>query len=165
MPVRRHPVATAKDTQMLTSMPLNLPLAQRLKATYRLVRTHDLRLAEIFYTKLFQAAPHLRSLFGSDLTSQARKLTSALDIVVANLERPSANATLLAELGRRHAGYGAKPEHYDLVIQLLIESMESLLGPSAEPSALEEWRIALRLVSDQMIAAASIAPAPNLPQD
>lgn len=155
MPIRRHPIAMTRPATSLASLPIDLALVTRLRATYELVRMREERLAEIFYAKLFAVAPHLRPLFRSDLKSQAEKLMAALDAVVRNLERPEENAALLADMGRRHAGYGAKPEHYPLVTDLLVDSIGELLGPSATQGPLEEWRLALTLVSDQMIAAAS----------
>lgn len=161
MPVHRHPIARSKVRDPLGPLPLDLALVVRLRATYDMVRAHDLRFAAIFYAKLFAAAPQVRAMFGDDLVLQARKLTAALDAVVANFENPSMNATMLADLGQRHARYGATPEHYELVISLLVESMEALLSPVASRRDLEEWRMALRLVSDHMIAAAEGGPTPN----
>lgn len=154
MPVRRHPVATSQTRDPLAAVPLDVALVARLRASYNLVRAHDFRLAEIFYAKLFDAAPHLRPLFRSDPAEQARKLVGSLDAVVQNLEHPASNAAMLAALGKRHVGYGAKPEHYDLVIDLLIQSMRELADSDLDAAALDEWRMALRLISNQMIAAA-----------
>lgn len=154
MPVKRHPVAVSENRDPLARLPLDTALVARLRATYRRVRERDLRLAEIFYARLFAAAPQLRPLFRGDAESQAQKLMSALDAVVRNLEHPAGNAVMLAELGRRHAQYGAKPEHYAVVTDLIIESMHELLGAELDRPALEEWRLALRLISDQMIAGA-----------
>jgi hemoglobin-like flavoprotein len=153
MPVRRHPVAASNLANALDRLPMDLELVGRLKAVYERVRAEDLRLAEIFYAKLFAAAPHLRPLFRAAPAEQAAKLMSALDAVVRNLENPAANAALLADLGRRHAAYGAQPAHYDLVIDLLITSMQDLLGPTADARALADWRTALRLIAEQMIEA------------
>jgi len=155
MPVHRHPIAVSKATGSLLALPLDQALVQRLKATYALVRSKDAALAVIFYAKLFAAAPSLRPLFRSDLDAQAKKLIAALDAVVRNFEHPVENAAMLAALGRRHVAYGAKPEHYGLVIDLLVESMQELAGTAASPRDIEEWRMALRLISDQMIAAAT----------
>lgn len=154
MPVRRHPVAVPTRGAPMHAFPLDRELIARLKSTYERVREPEGVLAATFYAKLFDAAPHLRPLFRDDAASQARKLTAALDAVVRNLERPADNAVLLADLGRRHAQYGAKPEHYDLVIELLIQSMRKLLG-DADPRGLDDWRMALRLISAQMIQAAN----------
>lgn len=154
MPVRRHPVANFAQRTPVHSLPLDRPLAERLRKTYGRVRAQELDLAKIFYSRLFEAAPHLRPMFSSDLGSQAAKLTAALDAVVRNLERPGENAGMLAELGRRHAGYGAKREHYDLVVGMLVESMQEILHAASDDPAILEWRMALRLIADQMIAAA-----------
>ncbi|QYK49433.1 MAG: hypothetical protein KF838_06170 [Phycisphaeraceae bacterium] len=160
MPVRRHPVASSTSHAPLSRMPLDLGLADRLKSTYACVRAHDLRLARTFYNKLFAAAPDLLAMFRSDPESQARKLMAALDAVVRNLEHPQENAAMLADLGRRHVRYCAKPEHYDLVIDLLIESMQEVLAEPDDAQPILEWRMALRLVAQQMIAA-SETPNPS----
>ncbi len=157
MPMHRHPIALSKVTDPLALVPLDLALVRRLRASYERVRAHDLRFAESFYAKLFAAAPHLRAMFSADLVSQAKKLTGALNAVVDNFENPSANAAMLADLGRRHAAYGAKPEHYDLVVRLVVESMQEILGSSADRHDLEEWRMALQLISNHMIVAANRA--------
>ncbi len=159
MPVRRHPVAVSEFKDPLARLPLDIGLVARLRATYEQVRAHDLRLAEIFYNKLFAAAPQLRPLFRSDPKAQPRKLLAALDAVVRDLEHPAENAAMLAELGARHAQYGARPEHYELVIDLLVDSMRELLGADLDPPALDEWRLALRLISNRMIDAAGAHPA------
>lgn len=157
MPVHRHPIAvprgSTRENLRLEFLPLDQALVTRLRSTYQQLHTADRQLAEVFYTKLFAAAPHLRSMFRDDPQSQARKLTAALDAVVDNLEHPARNAELLADLGRRHATYGVRPEHYTLVTALLIESMSDVLGPGASPAALDDWRLALRLIASQMLAA------------
>lgn len=157
MPVRRHPVAASLSATPLGSLPLDEKLVARLRSTYTSLRAHDHTLASNFYSKLFAAAPQVRSMFRSDPATQAAKLMAALDAVVQNLERPKETAAMLADLGRRHAEYGAKPEHYDLVVTLLIESMQDVLKLGSDDPAIREWRMALRLISDQMIRASGVA--------
>lgn len=155
MTLRRHPVAVAPDQRPLAGMPVDRRLVARLSATYAAVREQGDRFATVFYGKLFAAAPQLRSMFREEPAVHARKLLATLETVVANFNDPSANAALLADLGRRHAGYGARPNHYALVVDLLTDSMRETLGPAIDTAGLEEWRTALRLISDQMIAAAA----------
>ena len=154
MPIRRHPVAASARGASLRALPIDTALVRRLRGVFEQLSAHDLRLGEIFYAKLFSAAPHLKSLFHNTPAEQAEKLIQSLKLVVQNFEKPEMNAAMLADLGRRHASYGAKTEHYDLVIELMIESMGELLTPPVAPQLLDEWRVALRLISDQMIAAA-----------
>lgn len=156
MPLKRHPVAASMSIDPLARVPLDTALIGRLRATYERVRCEAIRLASIFYERLFDAAPHLRSMFRGDIESQRQKLVQALDAVVLNFEKPTENTAMLVALGQRHAQYGAKPEHYDLVVDLLIESMREVLGADTNDKALDEWRMALRLISNQMIAAAQL---------
>jgi hemoglobin-like flavoprotein len=136
----------------LSELPIDTALVVRLRTVFERLRASELRLGEIFYARLFQSAPHLKSLFHNIPAVQAQKLVQSLDTVVQNLENPAKNAALLSELGRRHSSYGVKAEHYDLVIDLLVEVMQQLLGSDADGQHLDEWRMALRLISDQMIA-------------
>ncbi len=153
MAVRRHPVAISGTPGPLTVVPLDHALIARLRASFERLRGQGSRLGEIFYTRLFAAAPGLRSMFRSDPAEQAAKLVASLDVIVRNLEAPAENAAMLAALGKRHAGYGAKPEHYTLVVDLLVEAMRETLGDDASDQTLSEWRTALGLISRQMIAA------------
>jgi serine/threonine protein kinase/pimeloyl-ACP methyl ester carboxylesterase len=72
------------------------------------------------YELLFTKHPELRALFPVDMSSQRRKLFGALVTVVDNLRRPDRLVPLLEDLGRRHASYGVKPEHFDAVGEALI---------------------------------------------
>lgn len=154
MPVHKHPIAIHNSNDPLVNIPLDRGLISRLRASYSVVREHDVRLAEIFYGKLFAAAPQLRHLFQTDPQVQARKLIATLDTIVNNLEDPARNVEMLASLGRRHIDYGAKPEHYALVVDILVDSMAELMGPRANVHSMHEWRTALMLISEQMIAGA-----------
>lgn len=158
MSVRRHPVALTNLSSPLANAPLDRSLIVRLRSTYEQVRESGPRLAEIFYAKLFARAPHLRPLFNSEPKAQCEKLMASLDAIVHNFESPIENAAMLSALGRRHVEYGAKPEHYELVIELLTESMRDLLGNRVDEQRLDEWRLALRLVSNQMLSAAESDP-------
>lgn len=161
MPVHRHPVASSRGSESLERLPLDRALIGRLRESFATIRQHGNRLGETFYSRLFAAAPHLRAMFRTDLASQTDKLMASLDAIVTNLAAPEQNAAMLAALGKRHAGYGARPEHYGLVIDLLVESIRETLGEHADDRTLADWRIALRLVSDQMIAAAESDDPPT----
>lgn len=153
MPVHRHPIAFVPGDDSFAKFPLDEELIGRLRDSFDIIRENGARLGERFYARLFEAAPNLRPMFKGDLKAQATKLVDSLDAVIRNLERPTENAVMLAELGKRHVGYGAKPEHYELVISLLTQSMREVLGDQADERCLDEWRQALRLISRQMIAA------------
>ena len=157
MSIRRHPIAILHGDTSRLDMPLDHNLIRRLEESFDELSQQGMALGDRFYARLFTAAPSVRSLFRADPHVQAAKLIEALCMVVGNLTAPKENAAALAELGRRHVAYGAKPEHYTLVTDLLVETIGDLLGPDADLSLLEDWRVMIRLVSNQMIAAAEEA--------
>jgi hemoglobin-like flavoprotein len=71
--------------------------------------------AALFYRHLFADAPELRALFRGDLQQQGDKLMRMLGWLVAHLDDMPALLPALADLGRRHAGYGVQASHYDRV--------------------------------------------------
>jgi len=154
MPIRRHPVATGAPASKLRQLPLDSSLISSLRDTFDRLRGHGPRLGELFYARLFERMPHLKPLFRATVTEQSEKLMASLETVVQNFENPDVNMSMLAELGKRHASYGVKAEHYEPMIGLLVDSMRTLLHPDVDERHLDEWRMALRLISDQMIAAA-----------
>ncbi|WP_372624803.1 globin domain-containing protein [Falsiroseomonas sp.] len=81
--------------------------------------------AVIFYRRLFTLDPGLRPMFAhADMAAQGRKLMAAIGFVVGNLRRPEALLPAVAELGRRHAGYGVQPGHYATVGAALLDTLE-----------------------------------------
>jgi|SRR6187399_3329701 len=96
--------------------------------------------ARAFYARLFARAPALRSLFPTDLSAQELKLSHTLYMLVASQEKGEAVGPALRELGRRHVGYGARPQHYRLVGEALLETLEERNGAEWSEAAAEAWR-------------------------
>lgn len=107
-----------------------------------------------FYTRLFQLAPSLRALFGDDLSEQRRKLAITLNLAVSHIGQLDEIRDSLHELGRRHVHYGARPEHYELVIQALIWSLASNSGARFDANTEAAWRSALENISQAMLTGA-----------
>jgi hemoglobin-like flavoprotein len=110
--------------------------------------------AVLFYDRLFEVAPAVRSMFPDDMTEQRKKLMTTLAVVVnglANLETvlPAASA-----LAKRHVGYGAKPEHYPVVGGALLWTLEKGLGEAWTPETASAWTAAYGTLSGYMISEA-----------
>src|SRR6266540_2689175 len=71
--------------------------------------------ADLFYDRLFEIAPDVRRMFPDDLNDQKLKLIAMLTTAVGNLHQIDKIMAAVEGLGRRHAGYGVKPEHYQPV--------------------------------------------------
>jgi methyl-accepting chemotaxis protein len=56
----------------------------------------------------------------------------------------------LRELGRKHVVYGARPEHYPVVGEVLIASMAEVAGSRWRPEYGRAWSDALAVVAGVM---------------
>ena len=116
--------------------------------------------ALLFYGRLFALDPSLRRMFGGDMEAQGRKLMATLSFVVDNLERLPQLLPAVQSLGRRHAAYGVREEHYAVVAAALLWTLEQGLGESFTPAVRGAWANAYGMLSGAMQdAARSALPA------
>ncbi|MGD9691527.1 MAG: globin domain-containing protein [Phycisphaerales bacterium] len=108
-----------------------------------------------FYARLFAKAPQVRDLFPKDMTAQRKHLASALALVVNKADALHTLEKPLAEMGARHVGYGAKPEHYPVVRDVMVETIMHTLGPKGSTQIRDAWTVALDAVASAMIKGAS----------
>jgi eukaryotic-like serine/threonine-protein kinase len=102
------------------------------------------------YERLFSARPELRAFFPADLTSQRAKLASALELVVEHLRSPEHVVTALEELGERHAAYGATVEHFEILGETLLASLEQHDPVPWNDATREAWRCAYFAIAQGM---------------
>ena len=126
-----------------------------LEASFRLVAPIAEPAAAMFYARLFTLDPSLRPMFrDTDLGAQGRKLMQAIGFVVGHIRRPESLLPVVAELGRRHGGYGVRPEHYATVGTALLNTLATGLGPAFTPEVRDAWAAAYDLLARVMIEAA-----------
>jgi len=118
--------------------------------------------AELFYGRLFELDPSLRSLFKGDMKEQGRKLMAMINVAVAGLERLDALVPAVRDLGRRHKGYGVKAEHYGTVATALLWTLEKGLGDAFTPAAKEAWTQTYTVLAQTMQAASSKESVPAM---
>jgi hemoglobin-like flavoprotein len=111
--------------------------------------------ALIFYQRLFELDPSLRAMFNGDMPAQGRKLMRTLKLAVHNLDRLEEIIPTLQELGRRHADYGVKPEHYAVVAVALLCTLAEGLGDAFTPEVEVAWATVYGRLAGIMQAAAA----------
>lgn len=111
-----------------------------------------------FYQRLFRRDPQLRGMFAEDMAIQRGKLIDTLAEVVADLDRPAANASRLAALGRHHAELQVEDGHYALVGDALIETLRDALGPRFTPETEAAWLEAYGMIARLMIGGEAATP-------
>ena len=86
--------------------------------------------ADIFYERLFEIAPELRSLFPVEMSDQKEKLMQMLGTAINGLKNLEVILPAIQALGKRHQEYGVQDEHYDLVGEALLYTLEKGLDDS-----------------------------------
>jgi len=118
--------------------------------------------ATIFYARLFELDPAVRALFPSDLTAQRKVLMQTLAVVVRGLDRLEGIVPAVEALGRRHTGYGVRPEDFETVGAALVDTLEVGLGDAFTAETRAAWTAAYGLLSSVMIGAgAAVAASPE----
>lgn len=106
--------------------------------------------ADLFYDRLFEIAPDVRSMFPPDLSSQKVKLMAMLATAVNNLHQLDVILPAVRDLGSRHRGYGVTNEHYAPVGAALLWTLEQGLGPAFTTDVKGAWSDAYTTLADAM---------------
>jgi len=113
-------------------------------------------LMDVFYARLFAAAPSVKPLFaGTDLRRQKGMLLAALVLLRNSLRDLGSVAPKLRDMGARHVQYGARPEHYPVVGEVLIASMAEIAGEAWTVEYEGAWTEAFGIVAGAMIEGAN----------
>ena len=113
---------------------------------------------EMFYGELFAADPGLRPLFKGDPQDQATRLMVMMTLAINALDRPDELWPLLDNLGRRHAAYGVRDEHYETVGAAWLRTLHWGLGVAYNEEVETAWIEVYRAMATRMKQAAN-APA------
>jgi hemoglobin-like flavoprotein/class 3 adenylate cyclase len=110
--------------------------------------------ARVFYQKLFQIAPPVEKMFaGVDMSVQGSMLTNMIAAAVKGLDRLDELKPVLQDLGRRHAGYGVRIEHYAAVEECLLYTIEVMMGESYNLDVKLAWTVIYNFIAETMIEA------------
>jgi nitric oxide dioxygenase len=108
--------------------------------------------AVLFYDRLFEIAPSVKTMFPTDMTEQRKKLMATLAVVVNGLSNLEPILPAASALAKRHVSYGAKPAHYPVVGAALLWTLEKGLGDAWTPEIAQAWTAAYGTLSEYMIS-------------
>jgi nitric oxide dioxygenase len=110
--------------------------------------------AVLFYDRLFAVAPQVKAMFPADMAEQRKKLMATLSVVVNGLSNLDSTLPAASALARRHVSYGAKVEHYPVVGDALLWTLQKGLGDEWTPEVANAWAAAYETLSGFMISEA-----------
>jgi hemoglobin-like flavoprotein len=129
-----------------------------LETSFDLVAPRGEELVDEFYARLFETAPAVKPLFAhTDFKRQKAMLLGTLVLLRKSLRDLDAIVPKLRQLGARHVAYGAQPEHYPVVGEVLIGAMATIAGPAWKPEYGAAWSKAFGVVAGAMIEGAEAA--------
>ena len=83
---------------------------------------------ELFYNRLFELAPQVKPLFRSPMPEQSKKLLAMIGYVINKLDALDDILDEVSKLAQRHVQYGVKDEHYLVVGEALLWTLEKGLA-------------------------------------
>ena len=107
--------------------------------SWRKIQPFKEEAAELFYLRLFELDPGLRSLFTGDMEQQGAKLMQMITAAVRGLDRLDALLPVVRDLGSRHFAYGVRDEHYGTVGMALLWTLERALRDDFTPEVKSAW--------------------------
>jgi hemoglobin-like flavoprotein len=127
--------------------------------SFEVVKPNSMQAARLFYQRLFELDASLRPMFRGDIEEQGRKLMQMLGVAVGALRRMDQVLPAVADLGRRHAGYGVRDEHYATVAAALLWTLDQGLGDAFTPDVRAAWIAMFETVTGVMRQGATAASA------
>lgn len=128
----------------------------RVRSSFVQVEANAATISQLFYRRLFKRKPSLRTLFGRDMEIQGAKLIKSLKLAVGALADLDRVAPLLRSLGRRHVAYGVKNAHYDIVGEVLLQTLAEGLD-NFDDDLWDAWLVTYARVATLMKDAANEA--------
>lgn len=130
-----------------------------LEQSFELVKPKADEFVGSFYNNLFTDYPAAKPLFEhSNMAKQQQMLKGALVMVIENLRKPEVLSDALKGLGARHVKYGALPEHYPLVGNSLLKTLEQYAGSAWTSELKEAWAGAYGVITELMLEGADYTP-------
>ncbi len=128
--------------------------ADLIRASAAAVLADPLAVTATFYARVFALRPGLRVLFPSDMQAQQAKLAHTLGAVLGALDDLDDLEDTLLRMGAAHRGYGAKPAHYALINQALIDTLAEFGGGAFGAEERQAWARLLTFIAQTMLRGA-----------
>ena len=106
--------------------------------------------AELFYGRLFELDPSVKSMFKTDMTGQGKKLMKTINIAVEALDDVEPLIPTLKEMGAAHVGYGVKDKDYNTVGAALLWTLEQGLGDAFTDEVKNAWGAVYEVLANTM---------------
>lgn len=108
--------------------------------------------ATLFYNRLFELDPSLKSMFSGDMDEQGAKLMKMIGVAVNGLNNLDALVPAVKALGERHLGYGVQNSHYNTVGEALLWTLDYALKDEFTKETEEAWTLTYQTLASVMMS-------------
>ena len=122
----------------------------------RVATLNPVDVGELFYCRIFEIAPQVKSMFHNPMPEQSKKLFAMLNYIISKLDKLDDILHEVAKLAQRHVSYGVNPGHYAVVGQALLWTLEKGLGKNWNDEIKEAWSACYEVLSGAMINASEV---------
>ncbi len=130
--------------------------AELLQSNLELVVSRDPDLMLIFYKLLFERYPQVQPLFSRNpREQQAKMLTEAVGMLVANVSDPDFVRRTMLDVGRKHVDYGVEDHMYAWVGECLGATLQQVSGDDWSDDIAKAWGDTLEAISGIAIEGAA----------
>ena len=123
------------------------------QSSFMIIAQDALGFSSSFYERLFELAPQVRPLFKNNMQEQQDKLIKMLGLIINNLYDLNSISVEIARLAQRHASYGVKDEHYQIVTEALVRTIAEHSPEKPDIATLTAWQEVLQHLSREMVTA------------
>lgn len=124
------------------------------KSTAPILQEHGETLTKHFYKRMFSHNPEVAPFFNPANQSegtQQRALAGAICAYAANIDNLDVLGGAVELIAQKHASLQIKPEHYPIVGQNLLASIQEVLGAGATDDIINAWGEAYGFLADILI--------------
>ncbi len=102
----------------------------------------------IFYARLFELDPSLRTTFCGDIAAQGSNMMQSVGFIVFSLEQIDVILPVLRQMGLRHLDYHLTDEQYDIFCEALLWTLNRCLRNEFTEETREAWAKAYWLLAE-----------------
>jgi nitric oxide dioxygenase len=125
----------------------------QIRASFEAMGLARRKIAEAFYQRLFDLAPHSRRMFPQDMELLHLKLMDTIAALVGALENPGVFQSIINQVGCEHARFGVTPSDLTVFGDALLWTWEQHLGRAFTPELKQAWTALYEAVRDDMVQA------------
>ena len=120
------------------------------RRSFSLASTRAPQIAGLFFDRLFELDPQIRQLFQDvDMERHGKKVMRMLALIISTLDDEAALDPAMQAMGKRHAKYGVRAEHYETFCEALLWALERGLDKQFTPAMHEAWRTTLEIITEK----------------